>query len=84
MPGRDGTGPMGRGAASGKGLGFCTGAYAGRVSVGAGPGSELGCRLRVRACAAQISPERQKDILLMQKNALQDRVDKIERQLEKL
>lgn len=43
MPGRDGTGPMGRGAATGRGLGFCTGAYAGRHAVGAGLGFGCGC-----------------------------------------
>jgi len=38
MAGRDGTGPMGQGKMSGRGLGFCTGVNAGEYSTGAGRG----------------------------------------------
>ena len=43
MPGRDGTGPMGRGAMSGRGLGACNGTNT--VRYGAGLGCGLGMRL---------------------------------------
>jgi len=43
MPRRDGTGPMGRGAMTGRGLGFCTGVNA--VGYGAGLGRGYGAGL---------------------------------------
>ena len=46
MPRRDGTGPMGAGSMTGRGLGFCTGANA--VKYGAGPGMGLGLGLARR------------------------------------
>ena len=50
MPRRDGTGPMGAGSMTGRGLGFCTGANA--VKYGAGPGMGLGLGLDcISTCA---------------------------------
>jgi len=46
MPGRDGTGPMGRGAITGKGLGIC--AMGNAVKYGAGLGLGLGLGLGCR------------------------------------
>lgn len=48
MPGRDGTGPMGRGAMSGRGLGVCNGTnvvrYGAGLGRGLGMGLGFGCR----------------------------------------
>ena len=44
MPGRDGTGPMGRGAMSGRGFGACTGAKNVRGGTGLGQGLGRGFR----------------------------------------
>ena len=46
MPRRDGTGPMGAGSMTGRGLGSCTGANA--VKYGAGLGLGLGLGLACR------------------------------------
>jgi hypothetical protein len=46
MPRRDGTGPMGAGSMTGRGLGICTGANA--VKYGAGLGMGLGLGLACR------------------------------------
>ena len=46
MPRRDGTGPMGAGSMTGRGLGLCTGANA--VKYGAGIGMGLGRGLACR------------------------------------
>ena len=46
MPRRDGTGPMGGGSMTGRGLGLCTGANA--VKYGAGLGMGLGLGLACR------------------------------------
>ena len=48
MPRRDGTGPMGAGSMTGRGLGLCTGANA--VKYGAGLGMGLGLGLACRRC----------------------------------
>ena len=42
MPGRNGTGPMGRGATTGRGLGVCNGVNAVRYGAGLGLGQGLG------------------------------------------
>ncbi len=44
MPRRDGTGPMGAGSMTGRGLGFCTGANAVGYGAGFGMGLGLACR----------------------------------------
>jgi hypothetical protein len=86
MPGRDGTGPYGRGAATGRGLGSCTGAYAGRHAVGAGLGFACGCGRRGgRGIPAEEgSPEVQKQALKLQKAVLEDRLNDIDKRLDTL
>ena len=44
MPGRDGTGPLGAGSMTGRGLGICAGVNAARYGVGVGRGLGLACR----------------------------------------
>ncbi len=86
MPGRDGTGPMGRGSATGRGLGFCTGAYAGRLAAGAGLGFGCGCNRRGGRgfVAGELSPEAQKQALKLQKAVLEDRLNDIDKRLDTL
>lgn len=47
MPGRDGTGPMGQGTMTGRGLGYCTGVNAGLYGARMGRGIGLGMSRRM-------------------------------------
>lgn len=90
MPGRDGTGPAGLGALTGRGLGFCTGSKA--VKYGAGLGMGLGLGLACRRgfgrgfgrgfFARQASPEMGKELLKEQKSMLQEQLKEINEQLQ--
>jgi len=71
MPGRDGTGPTGRGAMTGRALGVCIGANA--VRCGAGRGLGLGYRRGS-----------EKILLQEQKELLESRLAAINKQLESL
>jgi len=92
MPGRDGTGPMGAGSMTGRGLGLCTGANDDKY--GAGPGLGLGLGLACRRgfgrgfgrgfAVNQNSSKTQKELLKEQKNVLKSRLDVIDKQLENL
>jgi len=94
MPRRDGTGPMGAGSMTGRGLGLCTGANA--VKYGAGLGMGLGLGLACRrgfgfgrgfgrgSAINQASSKTQKELLNEQKTMLQDRLEVIDKQLENL
>lgn len=92
MPRRDGTGPMGAGSMTGRGLGFCTGANA--VKYGAGPGMRLGLGLARRCgfgrgfgrgfAVNQTSSKTQKELLNEQKTMLKDQLEAIDKQLEDL
>ncbi|HZK20921.1 MAG TPA: DUF5320 domain-containing protein [Oscillospiraceae bacterium] len=90
MPGRDGTGPMGLGALTGRGLGFCKGSNAIKYGVGLGMGLGLGyaCRRGFGRgfgrgfFARQTSTEEQKELLKEQKNALQEQLKAINEQLQ--
>lgn len=92
MPRRDGTGPMGAGPMTGRGLGLCTGANA--VKYGAGLGLGLGLGLACRRgfgrgfgrgfAVNQNSSKTQKELLQEQKNVLKSRLDVIDKQLENL
>jgi hypothetical protein len=87
MPGRNGTGPMGAGAMTGRGMGLCAGAAA--VSV-AGLGLELACRrgfgggFRRNSAKNQSSPPTQKELLQEQRELLQSRLEMLDKQLENL
>ena len=92
MPRRDGTGPMGAGPMTGRGLGLCTGANA--VKYGAGLGLGLGLGLACRRgfgrgfgrgfAVNQNSSKTQKELLQEQKDLLKNRLDVIDKQLENL
>ncbi len=70
MPGRDGTGPMGMGAASGRGAGFC------RVSKAPGKlGLGLGFRRNFSSSASVETPEDRVAMLEEQKSMLKNRLD---------
>ncbi|NLC44240.1 MAG: DUF5320 domain-containing protein [Clostridiales bacterium] len=88
MPRRDGTGPMGAGSITGRGLGFCTGANAVRYGAGIGMGLGLGraCRRGFGRASAinETSSKTQKELLNEQKTMLQDRLEVIDLQLENL
>ena len=88
MPRRDGTGPMGAGSMTERGLGFCTGANA--VKYGAGLGMGLGFGLACRrgfgrgSAINQTSSKTQKERLNEQKTMLQNRLKVIDEQLKSL
>lgn len=88
MPRRDGTGPMGAGSMTGRGLGFCTGANAAKYGAGLGMGLGLGLACRRgfgRGFAInQTSPKTQKERLNEQKTMLQNRLEVIVEQLKSL
>jgi hypothetical protein len=92
MPGRDGTGPMGAGSMTGRGLGYCTGVNAIRYGAGSGRGMGLGLACRRgfgrgygRGFAAdEINPKTQKELLESQKAILEKRLEAIDKQLEDL
>ena len=92
MPRRDGSGPMGSGMMTGRGLGFCGGQRGDRYTYGQGIGSGLGFACRrgfsdgfVRGVAINQNIEKSdKDLLEEQKELLQSRLDAIDKQLEEL
>jgi hypothetical protein len=100
MPGRDGTGPMGAGAMSGRGLGPCTGvnrtAYGAGFGAGPGAGLGFGCRRGFGRLGGffggfgrgfapeQVTQKNQKELLKEQKDFFQDRIEAIDKQLEDL
>lgn len=90
MPRRDGTGPMGAGSMTGRGLGLCTGANAVKYGAGLGLGLGLACRRGFgrgfgRGVAVnQNSSKTQKELLQEQRDAMKSRLDVIDKQLENL
>lgn len=88
MPGRDGTGPMGSGAMTGRGPGLCSGAN--NVKHGAGAGLGLGCkhgfgrRQHGSNNADQSSSATQKELLQNQRDMLQGKIDRINKQMGSL
>lgn len=84
MPRRDGTGPMGRGSKSGRGLGFCTGVNAVRHGAGQGLGLGRGRGLRRGFVADPIVSTTEKQLLQEQKELLESRLNIISKQLDRL
>ena len=92
MPRMDGTGPMGAGSMTGRGLGACTGSKAVKYGAGLGFGFGLGLACRHgfgrgfgRGIAAKLnSSKTQKELLQEKRNALKSRLDVIDKQLENL
>ncbi|QEK11528.1 hypothetical protein FQB35_03580 [Crassaminicella thermophila] len=72
MPRRDGTGPMGMGAMTGRRMGFCNTSR----NLGRGLRLGLGCRFDYA------SSKDKKDILIEQKNFLEKRLNLIKKELE--
>lgn len=90
MPGRNGTGPMGAGSITGRGLGLWTGANAVRYGAGFEMGLGLACGrgfgggFRRSFAVNQTSTKTQKELLQEQKDILQNRLEVIDKQLENL
>lgn len=88
MPRRDGTGPMGAGAMTGKGLGFCTGKNLVRDGAGFGMGRGFACRRGFGLGPGrgyginQVSEKTNKEFLQEQKELLRSRLEAIDKQLE--
>ena len=91
MPGRDGTGPMGVGAMTGRGLGGCASASAN----GQFPVYGIGCQRRAgrggmlgrgfgRSFAGVYSATTQKEALEQQRSALQARLEQVDDQLKNM
>lgn len=92
MPGRDGTGPLGAGPMTGRGLGFCTGGNRALKCAGLGLGLGLGlaCRrgfgrgFRWFSSTDTLSEENRRDILRAQKDRLKDQLSAIDEELKNL
>ncbi|MFZ7131227.1 MAG: DUF5320 domain-containing protein [Eubacteriales bacterium] len=90
MPRRDGTGPMGAGSRTGRGLGICTVANVAKFGAFLGAGLGLGCRRGFgfgfggNDMIDEATPKTQKELLQVQKELLKDRLQNIDKQLENL
>ena len=84
MPGRDGTGPLGIGARTGRGLGCCvvSDQYNAGLGLGLGCGRGFGRGNRYYAIPAS-GTESSKELLQAQKELLERRLDIVNKQLEK-
>lgn len=88
MPRRDGTGPLGRGEMTGKGLGLCN--LGNAITCGTGLGLGLGLGLgrrrgyRQNIALNQGVAQTQKELLAKQKELLESRLNLINKQLESL
>lgn len=80
MPGRDGTGPSGSGAMTGRGVGFCSGKGVGRYGLGLGLGD--GCR-RGRFFNVAPSESVEKEILSAERDYLEARLSTIKEHLDR-
>ncbi|MDD3169262.1 MAG: DUF5320 domain-containing protein [Eubacteriales bacterium] len=80
MPGRDGTGPFGFGAMTGRGFGFCSGSEAGRYGLGLGLG--YGCR-RGRFFNVMPSESMEKESLSAERDFLEARLSAIKKNLDR-
>jgi len=92
MPARDGTGPMGQGPMTGRGMGFCTGArsnnyYGYGYGCGRGFGRGMGLRRGYGRYYNDLGPlgyKSQMDFLADEREFLKQRLDIINNQLEDL
>ncbi len=86
MPGRDGTGPRGFGAKTGRGFRRCRGAVLTRYGAGAGLALGLGLGLGRRMCfvSDDAGLKTKKEMLTEEKKVLKSRLDEIEKQLEEM
>ena len=91
MPGRDGTGPSGFGVMTGRGLGFCSGAAAGRYGSGFGAGYGRGLGLGLgygcrRGGFFNVAPSEQaeKEILSAERSFLEARLSAVNKHLDRM
>ena len=87
MAGRDGTGPMGQGPLTGRGMGVCTGARQSRFFSGRGCGMGFGGRGRAGAgfgsgFGGLAAGTTDKEILNEERELLKQRMEQIDRALE--
>lgn len=82
MPGKDGTGPMGMGAITGRGLGFCAGVnspgYSRRIGRCCGRGFGVGANSNYNNRTVS------KEVLQAQKEWLKAELETIDKQLESI
>ena len=93
MPGKDGTGPIGAGSQTGRGLGICSETVKYGSGMGMGLGLGLACRrgfgrgfgrgFAMNRKSFKI-PEVQKELLENQRDVLKDRLEVIDKQLKSL
>lgn len=83
MPGRDGTGPIGMGSMTGRGMGLCNASKFAGAALRLGFGLGLGCRRGFRGNGFNYAAdsENKKDLLLEQKAILENRLNLINDQL---
>ena len=88
MPRRDGTGPMGAGSMTGRGIGICSGTKAAKYGAGIGMGLGLGLACRRGfgrgLAASQTDPKSQKELLQEQRSLLQAKLEAVDKQMESL
>ena len=86
MPTGDGTGPMGRGSMTGRGMGYCVRAFESGEASYIGGGIRRGSRRWFgRGCTVMnASAENKKEFLEDEKNFLQRRLESLEKELEKM
>ncbi|MEX1375920.1 MAG: DUF5320 domain-containing protein [Eubacteriales bacterium] len=88
MPGMNGTGPMGAGMQTGRGLGYCGKTEADSFSMGRGMGSGRNCR-RGRGMgrlfsAVELTDEQKKEMLNQRKISLEKDLSILDEQLNNL
>ena len=82
MPGKDGTGPMGLGALTGRGLGVCQEAKSATIGLENGP--RVGRRAYGKGIfSSDIHSDTRKELLLERKKILKNQLNVIDRQLDK-
>lgn len=85
MPGRDGSGPLGRGAATGRGMGYCPGFYCVPFGAGRRLGLGLGYRRGYRRFdQEELEPRSPKELLEEEKKVLQKRLEFLDKQLDSI
>lgn len=83
MPGRNGTGPVGQGPLTGRGMGPCGGVNAGGCGWGMGFGRRRGGFFSGFSFGDPVAAKTQEELLKEQKELLQARIDEIDKQLNK-
>lgn len=83
MPRRDGTGPMGNGAMTGKGMGFCNNRHT--LRYGAGFGARLGYACRRGFGRGYVSSSKtEKEFLEEQRDFFKNQLEIINKQLDNI